>query len=68
MIVGLSTSEDLAIADQLAFAERRVRNFETVKIVTIDQTTPISIGSLPCYTTTAIGDGDETATSLFVAL
>lgn len=66
MVLGLSASEDLAIDEQKAFAERRVVNTATVKKITVDQTTPITIGNLSGYATTAKGVGEDAATPLTI--
>ncbi len=66
MILGLSASEDLAIADQESFAERRVSNTATVREITVGQTSPITIGHLSGYATTANGVGEDAATPLTI--
>lgn len=66
MVLGLSASEDLAIADQRAFAERRVANTATVKDIKVELTAPITIGHLSGYATTANGVGEDAATPLTI--
>jgi hypothetical protein len=66
MVLGLSASEDLAISDQKAFAERRVSNTATVKDITVGQTSSITIGDLSGYATTANGLGEDAATPLTI--
>jgi len=66
MVLSLSASEDLAIADQQAFAERRASNTATVKDITVDQTSPITIGHLSGYATTANGVGQDAASPLTI--
>lgn len=65
MILTLSL-EDLAIPDQMAFAESRVTKIATVENLVVDQTTPITIGDLPGYATTARGEKVATATPLTI--
>lgn len=66
MILGLSASEDWTITDQRTFAERRVRQTDTVKNITVEETTPITIGPLSGYATTARGVGEKLATPLTI--
>ncbi len=66
MILGLSASEDLAVPDKKAFAERRVTQTATVKNITVQQSTPVTIGSLAGYTTLAEGKGEDAATPLTI--
>lgn len=64
MILGLSTSENLVVSDQKAFAEHRVTKTATVKNIIVNQSIPIKIGDLSGYTTTANGEGADAATPL----
>lgn len=66
MVLGLSASEDLAISDHEAFAERRVYNTATVRNITVGQTSSITIGHLSGYATTANGVGEDAATPLTI--
>lgn len=66
MVLGLSASEDLTITEQKAFAERRVVSTATVKNITVEQTSPITIGRLSGYATTASGVGKDAATPLTI--
>jgi hypothetical protein len=66
MILGLSASEDLAIPDKKAFSERRVTNTATVKHISVNQSTPVKIGNLSGYATTAKGEGEDKATPLTI--
>ena len=66
MILGLSASEDLAISNKKAFSESRVMKTATVNNISVDQSTPIKIGDLSGYATTAKGEGDDTATPLTI--
>ena len=66
MIVGLSATEDLAVADKKAYAERRITQTATVKNIRVQQSTPVTIGSLAGYTTIAEGEADGAATSLTI--
>jgi hypothetical protein len=66
MVLGLSVSEDLTIAEQKAFAERRVVSTATVKNITVEQTSPITIGRLSGCATTAKGEGEDAATPLTI--
>ena len=66
MILGLSASEALTMPDQKAFAEQRVANTATVKNITVVRTTPITIGPLFGYVTTAKGIGEDAATPLTI--
>lgn len=66
MILGLSASEDMAVPDQKSFAERRMLQTATVKNITVDQSTPIKIGNLPGYATTAKGVGEDGGTPLTI--
>ena len=66
MILGLSASEDLVVPDQKSFAERRVLQTATVKNITVGQSTPIRIGNLSGYATTAKGVGEDGSTPLTI--
>jgi hypothetical protein len=66
MVLGLSASEDLTVADQEAFAEHRVTRTATVKNITVDETTSITIGPLSGYATIARGERDDTTTPLTI--
>jgi hypothetical protein len=66
MVLGLSASEGLAIPDKKAFAERRVMKTAKVKNIIVTQNTPVTIGNLSGYTTTAKGEGEDTATPLTI--
>ncbi len=66
MILGLSVSEDLSIPDKKIFSERRVTKTATVKNIRVNQSTPVKIGDLSGYATTAKGEGDDTATPLTI--
>ncbi|QUW04118.1 hypothetical protein J8C06_13810 [Chloracidobacterium validum] len=66
LVLGLSASEDLTIADQRAFAEHRVSKTATIKSITVEQTSPITIGKLSGFATTANGVGENAATPLTI--
>ncbi len=66
MILGLSASEDLAIADQKVFAERRITKTATVKNIEIEETMPTTIGHLSGFATIAKGIGDDQSTPLTI--
>lgn len=66
MVLGLSASENLAIAEQKAFAEHRIVTTATVKNITVQQTSPVTIGRLSGYATTANGIGEDAATPLTI--
>lgn len=66
MILGLSASEGLAIPDKKAFSEHRVLKTAKVKNTIVTQSTPVKIGNLSGYATTAKGEGEDTATPLTV--
>jgi hypothetical protein len=66
MILGLSASEDLAIPDKKTFSERRVTKTAIVKNISVNQSTPVKIGDLSGYATTAKGEGEDAATPLTV--
>lgn len=66
MVLGLSASEDLNIPDKKSFSERRVTKIATVKNISINKSTPIKIGDLSGYATTAKGEGEDAATPLTI--
>lgn len=66
MIVGLSASKGLDISDKRIFAERRVKKTAKVKNITVTQSTPVKIGNLSGYATTARGEGEDKATPLTI--
>lgn len=66
MILGLSASEDLDIPDKKTFSEHRVTKTATVKNISVNQSTPVKIGDLSGYATTAKGEGKDTATPLTI--
>jgi hypothetical protein len=61
MVVGLSVTEDLIIEDQKEFAELRIKKVPSVKNITIQQSTPTTIGLLTGYTTLAEGKSEDTS-------
>ena len=67
MILGMSASEGLVIANQKAFAERRIKKAATIENITVEEITPITIGPLSGYATTAkgIGEGEDTPLTIY---
>jgi hypothetical protein len=61
MVVGISVAEDLNIENRKKFAERRIQKTPTVKNITIQQSTPTTIGLLTGYSTIAEGKSENTA-------
>mgnify|MGYP001582810676 CR=1 FL=1 len=66
MILGLSASDALNIPDKKTFSERRVLKIATVKNISVDQNTPVKIGDLSGFATTANGVGVDAATPLTI--
>jgi hypothetical protein len=66
MILGLSASENLVLSDRKAFAEHRITKTATVKTISVNQSTPVKIGGLSGYTTTATGEGADAGTPLSI--
>jgi len=66
MILGLSASENLVVSDRKAFAEHRITKTATVKTISVNQSTPVKIGDLSGYTTTANGEGADAGTPLSI--
>jgi hypothetical protein len=66
MILGLSTSENLTIPDKKTFSERRVTKTAKVKNISVNQSTPVKIGDLSGFATTAKGEGEDAATPLTI--
>jgi len=66
MILGLSASENLVVSDRKAFAEHRITKTATVKTISVNQSTPVTIGDLSGYTTTANGEGADAGTPLSI--
>lgn len=66
MVLGLSASTGLVVADQKAFAERRVSKNATVSNISVERSTPFTVGNLSGYATTAKGEGQYTATPLTI--
>ena len=66
MILGLSASENLVLSDRKAFAEHRITKTATVKTISVNQSTPVKIGDLSGYTTTANGEGADAGTPLSI--
>jgi hypothetical protein len=66
MILGLSASKDLTIPDKKTFSERRVTKIAIVKNISVIQSTPVKIGDLSGYATTAKGEAEDTATPLTI--
>jgi len=66
IILGLSASENLVVSDRKAFAEHRITKTATVKTISVNQSTPVIIGNLSGYTTTANGEGADAGTPLSI--
>jgi hypothetical protein len=66
MILGLSASENLVVSDRKAFAEHRITKTATVETISVNQSTPVQIGGLSGYTTTASGEGADAGTPLSI--
>ncbi len=66
MVIALSMSEGLKIDEKETFAEMRILKTATVKDIHINQTTPITIGKLSGYATTANGVREKRETALTI--
>ena len=66
MIVGLSLSENWSVQHKKKFAESRVLQTVTVKNITIQQSTPVTVGTLTGYSTLATGTAEKTAVPLTI--
>ena len=66
IILGLSASEKPVVSDRKAFAERRITKTATVKTISVDESTPVQIGGLSGYRTTANGEGADAGTPLSI--
>lgn len=66
MVLGLSASKNLSVADQKTFAEYRVTQTATVKNINVLENLPITIGDLTGFVTTATGEGKNSATPLAI--
>jgi hypothetical protein len=66
MVLGLSASQNLVASDRKAFAEHRITKTATVKAISVNQSTPVTIGDLSGYTTTANGEAVDGGTPLSI--
>lgn len=55
LVVGLSASQDAAIADRKAFAERRILQVADIKDTRLERSKPIRVGGLEGYASLATG-------------
>lgn len=66
MVLGFSVSKDLAIPDKKTFSERLVRKIATVNSISVSQSSPVTIGELSGYVTTAKGEAKDTGAPLTI--
>lgn len=64
MVLGMSLSKNLIIADRKAFSEDRIKKTPGIKSITVSSSSPVTIDSLPGYVTMASGEGEKNETPL----